>query len=109
MVRYGFPVLARLKGLRGTPWDLFGASEERRMERGLVAQYEDDLDRLVRDLTPDHLALAVEIADQPGEIRGFGHVKAAAAKTAAQSRAKLWAKWEALKIVEAARAPAPAL
>ena len=109
MVRYGFPVLARLKGLRGTSFDLFGASGERRMERDLVAQYEGDLDHLVADLTPDLLPLAVEIASAPGEIRGFGHVKAAAAKIAAQSRAKLWARWETSKIVEAAREPTPAL
>jgi indolepyruvate ferredoxin oxidoreductase len=46
MLDAAFPVLAKLKGLRGTPLDLFGHSEERRMERGLIADYETTLDRL---------------------------------------------------------------
>jgi indolepyruvate ferredoxin oxidoreductase len=95
MVRWGFPLLARLKGLRGTPLDLFGATPERRMERGLIASYETSLDRLAAQLTAERLALAVQIAEVPGEIRGFGHVKASAAQTAARLEAALWAKWDA--------------
>ena len=41
MVDYGFPVLARMKGLRGTRFDPFGRSEERRTERRLIAEYEE--------------------------------------------------------------------
>uniref|UniRef100_UPI0026EB0937 indolepyruvate ferredoxin oxidoreductase family protein n=1 Tax=Phenylobacterium aquaticum TaxID=1763816 RepID=UPI0026EB0937 len=48
MLEFGFPVLARLKGLRGTPFDLFGHSAERRMERQLITDYETDLDRLLK-------------------------------------------------------------
>jgi indolepyruvate ferredoxin oxidoreductase len=94
MVRQGFPLLARLKGLRGTPLDLFGASEERRMERALIAEYEGDLERLTGNLTPARLPMAVEIASVPTEIRGFGHVKAAAVEATKQTRSKLWAQWE---------------
>jgi indolepyruvate ferredoxin oxidoreductase len=94
MIRYGFPVLARLKGLRGTALDLFGASEERRMERALISQYEQDLEHLAGELTPARLPLAVEIASAPSEIRGFGHVKAASAEAAKPVRAKLWAQWD---------------
>jgi indolepyruvate ferredoxin oxidoreductase len=93
MLKYGFPVLAQLKGLRGGPLDLFGASAERRMERALIADYEASLDRLVAGLTPERLPLAVEIAQVPAEIRGFGHVKEAAVKTARKAEAPLWAKW----------------
>ena len=94
MLDYGFPLLARLKGLRGTALDLFGYSEERRMERGLIVQFEADLDRIDRELTPERLPLAVEIAQIPQDIRGFGHVKAASLGPAGARRASLWARWE---------------
>ena len=96
MIRWVFPALARLKGLRGTPLDLFGATAERRMERALIADYEAGLDRLIASLTAARLPLAVSIAEVPGEIRGFGHVKAAGAETAREREAALWAQWDAL-------------
>ena len=52
MLDYGFPLLARMKGLRGGPFDIFGRTEERRMERGLMSGYEADLDRLVAGRRP---------------------------------------------------------
>jgi indolepyruvate ferredoxin oxidoreductase len=94
MLTYGFPVLARLKGLRGGPFDLFGASAERRMERALISEYEASLDRLVAGLTAERLPLAVKVAQVPGEIRGFGHIKEAAVKAARKTEAALWAKWD---------------
>jgi indolepyruvate ferredoxin oxidoreductase len=93
MLRYGFPLLARLKGLRGGPLDLFGASAERRTERALIAGYEAGLERLVSGLTAERLALAIRIAQVPVEIRGFGHVKDAAVETAKVTEAALWTKW----------------
>jgi indolepyruvate ferredoxin oxidoreductase len=96
MIRGVFPALARLKGLRGTPLDLFGATAERRMERALILDYQTGLDRLIGALTADRLPLAVRIAEIPGEIRGFGHVKAAAAESARKREAALWAQWDAL-------------
>ena len=71
-----FGVLAKLKGLRGTTFDPFGHTEERRMERQLVAEYERTIDDLLGSLTRDNLALAVEIASLPESIRGYGHIKA---------------------------------
>jgi indolepyruvate ferredoxin oxidoreductase len=93
MLRYGFPVLAKLKGLRGGALDLFGASAERRMERALIAHYEADLDRLAAGLNAAKLPLAIQIAEAPAEIRGFGHVKDAAVTAAKARRAMLWARW----------------
>jgi indolepyruvate ferredoxin oxidoreductase len=93
MLKYGFPALAKLKGLRGGPFDLFGASPERRMERSLIADYEATLDRLSAGLTAERLPRAVKIAQVPGEIRGFGHVKEAAVEKARKMEAALWAKW----------------
>jgi indolepyruvate ferredoxin oxidoreductase len=73
---WGFRVLARLKGLRGTSLDPFGRSEERRAERQLIADYESVVDGLLADLDGDNHELAVRIARIPESIRGFGHVKA---------------------------------
>jgi len=68
-------VLARLKGLRGTPLDPFGFTEERRLERRLVADYERMVAEIEAALRADNLALAVDLASIPASIRGYGHVK----------------------------------
>src|SRR3546814_14342200 len=72
-----FRVLAKLKGLRGTPFDIFGYSAERKAERRLIADYEAVIGEVLAKLTPDSHALAVELAAIPEKIRGFGHVKEA--------------------------------
>jgi indolepyruvate ferredoxin oxidoreductase len=72
-----FRLLARLKGLRGTAFDIFGYSEERRMERQLVPEFESIVDELLAGLTPATHALACEIASLPMEMRGYGHIKMA--------------------------------
>jgi indolepyruvate ferredoxin oxidoreductase len=94
MLDYGFPLLAKLKGLRGTSLDLFGYSEERRMERKLIADYEAGLDRLLSDISPERLPIAIAIAQVPQQIRGFGHVKDASVVAAKAEEAKLWKAWE---------------
>jgi indolepyruvate ferredoxin oxidoreductase len=88
------PMLAKMKGLRGGALDIFGKTEERRMERGLIASYEANLDRLLAGLDADHLSLAARIAAIPDKIRGFGHVKEASVKVAEREEAALWAQWE---------------
>jgi len=88
------PMLAKMKGLRGGALDIFGKTEERRMERGLIASYEAGLDRLLAGLDADHLSLAARIAAIPDKIRGFGHVKEASVKVAGREEAALWAQWE---------------
>ncbi len=70
-----FRVLAKLKGLRGTAFDIFGRTEERRMERQLIQDYEKTVEELLSRLSHDTHALAVEIASVPEHIRGYGHVK----------------------------------
>jgi indolepyruvate ferredoxin oxidoreductase len=94
MLSLGFPVLARLKGLRGGPLDLFGATPERKMERRLIADYEAQLDRLIAGLTRDRLPLATKIAAVPDAIRGYGFIKEAAVETAKETEKALWAEWE---------------
>ncbi len=70
-----FRLLAKLKFLRGTPFDPFGRTEERRTERKLVAEYEQLLEEILDRLTPVNHRLAVALAAIPDKIRGFGHVK----------------------------------
>ena len=70
-----FRVLARLKFLRGTAWDPFGYSVERKTERKLIADYEAMLGEVFAKLTPGNHAVAVGLAVIPEKIRGFGHVK----------------------------------
>lgn len=94
MLDVAFPMMAKLKGLRGGPLDVFGKTEERRMERGLIADYEITLDRLAGGLTPERLPLAARIASVPQEIRGYGHVKDASVVKAKTEAATLWSQWE---------------
>jgi indolepyruvate ferredoxin oxidoreductase len=75
-------LLARMKRLRGTVFDPFGRTAERRMERRLIADYEALVATLCDRLTRDNRDLALRLAQLPDAIRGFGPVKnAAVAKT----------------------------
>lgn len=74
-VYFVFRLLAKLKFLRGTRWDIFGRSAERRMERGLIENYESAMREVIGGLSRDNHTLAIEIASIPEAIRGFGHVK----------------------------------
>ncbi|HGG63004.1 MAG TPA: indolepyruvate ferredoxin oxidoreductase family protein, partial [Rhodobacteraceae bacterium] len=99
-----YRLLARLKGLRGTAFDLFGRTRERKMERALIAQYEADMAEVLPDVTPQTLDIAVELAELPLSVRGFGPVKMANETTAAKRREALLAAFRAggADIVDAA-------
>jgi indolepyruvate ferredoxin oxidoreductase len=71
----GFKLLAKLKGLRGTALDIFGYSAERKMERALIGEYKASVEEVLRLLTADNTAVAVELARIPELIKGYGHVK----------------------------------
>jgi indolepyruvate ferredoxin oxidoreductase len=88
-------VLASFKGLRGTFLDPFGYQHDRRVERALIGEYEKVVDELLDGLTPERLALAVDIASIPEFIRGYGHVKARHLKDAKSREAALLAQWRA--------------
>ncbi|HEY0837984.1 MAG TPA: indolepyruvate ferredoxin oxidoreductase family protein [Azospirillum sp.] len=88
-----FRALAGMKRLRGTPLDAFGYTAERRTERRLIAEYEALVDELLRGLTAERHATAVELAALPLEVRGFGHVKEAALAAVRARWADLLAKF----------------
>jgi indolepyruvate ferredoxin oxidoreductase len=71
-------LLARLKGLRGTPFDPFGYTAERRAERELITWYDRVIERLLGGLDAAHLPDLIAIAKAPMDIRGYGPVKDAA-------------------------------
>ena len=92
-MRNAFGLLAKMKGLRGTAFDIFGKTEERRTERALIVEYRACIDELLAGLTADKLALAVEIAHIPEDIRGYGHVKERHLKAARAKWNGLMAQW----------------
>jgi indolepyruvate ferredoxin oxidoreductase len=74
-MRSAFALLARFKGLRGTAFDVFGYTDERRSERALIGQYCDSIEELIVALSPASLDAAVEVARIAEQIKGYGHVK----------------------------------
>jgi indolepyruvate ferredoxin oxidoreductase len=89
-------MLARLKGLRGTRFDVFGWTRERRMERRLLVDYEDLLDELLAGATPARMEVARKLASLPQRIRGYGHVKQAAVEAVAAEQEAFVKRWRAL-------------
>jgi indolepyruvate ferredoxin oxidoreductase len=74
-IRQAMNVLAKFRFLRGTALDPFGRTQERKTERQLIADYKATVSGLLDTLSASNLALAVEIAEVPEHIRGYGHVK----------------------------------
>ena len=70
-----FSWLAKLRFLRGGRFDIFGYSQERRQERADIDEYRQLLDELLAGLTQENYTAALELAQIPGKLRGFGHVK----------------------------------
>uniref|UniRef100_UPI00163DD949 DUF6537 domain-containing protein n=1 Tax=Tepidiphilus olei TaxID=2502184 RepID=UPI00163DD949 len=93
-MRRAFALLAKMKRLRGTVLDPFARTEERRWERALITEFEGDVERVLRELTAERLALATELLALPQRIRGFGHVKRAQGEEAERRRAILWRRWK---------------
>jgi indolepyruvate ferredoxin oxidoreductase len=85
-----YPVLAAFRVLRGTPFDPFGYTAERKMERGLIRDYEADVRMLIAKGGANPEA-ALALAELPLQIRGFGPVKQANAEAAYKRREELHA------------------
>ena len=77
-----FRTLAKLRRFRGSAFDVFGRTDERKMERRLLAEYEAMIDEILGKLAPFNHKLAVDLAGVPEHIRGYGHVKERHAKDA---------------------------
>jgi len=97
-----FPLLARMKGVRGTVWDVFGRTSERKMERDLITQYEADMNEMRNLVRPDTMDAAKTLAKLPLDIRGFGHVKHENVSKTAKRREELLATLRATETRSAA-------
>ncbi|QIG80764.1 indolepyruvate ferredoxin oxidoreductase family protein [Stakelama tenebrarum] len=101
-----FRMMAKMKGLRGGPFDLFGLQGERKMERALIGEYRALIEKLAERIDDANSDVAEEIAASAALIRGYGPVKEAGV---ARFRAELPALFEALdraRRSEAAKRPA---
>lgn len=98
-----FKWMAKLRGLRGGAFDIFGYTEERKMERRLIAEYEQTVGDLLSSLDGGNVDLAAEIASIPEHIRGYGHVKEDHLHKAKAREAELLKEFRnPLRIVQAA-------
>ena len=68
-------IVAGLKFLRGTAFDLFGYQKERRIERQLITDYESTISKLLENLNEKTIETTIKIAELPQSIRGFGEIK----------------------------------
>ena len=74
-VRFFFGVLSRLRKIRGTKFDVFGYSVERKSERDLRDNFYKVLQLVALNLEHDNIAVALKIFELPLRVRGFGPVK----------------------------------
>lgn len=93
-----FRWLAPLRVLRGTAFDPFGHTAERRMERALIAEYERDVAWALERLTPASADTVLAVLSLPQDIRGYGPVKAEAIAKALQRRADLRKRLEGAEL-----------
>ena len=97
-----FRLLGRLKGLRGTPFDVFGYNPERRLERQLIVDYRRTITDLLPVLNAENLSLVVSIAALADTIRGYGHVKAENLRKYRLELERLLASFDTRKVAKAA-------
>jgi indolepyruvate ferredoxin oxidoreductase len=90
-----FCLLAPLKFLRATPLDLFGKTNERKKERELITTYKAMIKELMDAKNPGKLELALQIANVPESIKGFGHVKERSIELAEERWGKLIEEFKA--------------
>ena len=70
-----FRLLAAMRGLRGTAFDVFGYTAERRMERRLIEEFEANIDELLAGLDDANVEAVADLVGKYMDIRGYGPVK----------------------------------
>jgi len=93
------------KGLRGGALDVFGHTDERRMERALIGQYEARVTELLPALSVTNIKLATDIATVPQTMRGYGHVKIANVALARAREAELLYRFDPQRFPRPAAVP----
>ncbi|WP_024511531.1 indolepyruvate ferredoxin oxidoreductase family protein [Bradyrhizobium sp. ARR65] len=99
---HAFRLLARLKFLRGTAFDPFGRTAERKSERKLIEDYLAMLEQRIADLRPEQIPLLVKLARLPEMIRGYGHIKEASIVKAMAEKTRLETEVENTRFAAAA-------
>jgi indolepyruvate ferredoxin oxidoreductase len=84
-----FRVLAKFRWLRGTPFDPFGRLADRRTERQLIKDYEAMVAIVGDKLSAENHDVAVELAQLPKTIRGYGPIKSSSIDAANKTRTDL--------------------
>ncbi len=74
-----------MRSLRGTAYDVCGKTEERKMERALILEFENQIAQILPRLNADNIDIAIKVVAEYLEIRGYGPVKIAAATTAREN------------------------
>jgi indolepyruvate ferredoxin oxidoreductase len=97
-----FGWLAKLKFLRGTSFDPFGRTAERKAERHLVEDYFAMIDRRLTSVKPEQMPLLAKLARIPEMIRGYGHIKEENISKAAAEKVRLEAELENSRFAAAA-------
>ena len=93
-MKHAFTVLAKLRFLRGTAFDPFGRTDERRQERQLVADYRAWVESLLPRLEQIDFDTALALAKLPEQIRGFGYIKQESMAAAVIRREELMLRLE---------------
>jgi len=89
-----FRGLARLKVLRGTPFDPFGYTALRRMERALPVEYARAIDTLLPKLSAERLGDAIALAELPDGVRGYEGIKHGRIERYREQLRQALASWE---------------
>ena len=82
-----------MRKFRGTGLDFFGRTDERKMERALIGEFEKVVAEIIARLSPQNHGTAVDLASVPEYIRGYGHVRQAHVKTAKTRESVLLAQF----------------
>lgn len=93
---YGFRLLAKFKGIRGTLFDIFSYTSDRKKERTLITDYENLMANVFEKLTLENYEIAVALAELPEHIRGYGHVKERHLKDVKANEEALLAQFNAM-------------
>ncbi len=104
-----FAALARMKRLRGTPFDVFGWDRDRRMERAVIKEYEALIDEVLAPAADVAYECKVAIAESALAVKGYGPIKEAAVAEWRERVTELWRTFplEGRPLDPAEPAPAP--
>jgi indolepyruvate ferredoxin oxidoreductase len=86
LARPTFSLLAAMRRVRSTPFDIFGFAQLRREERQLRLDFIADIELVVNSLCPENKADSARLLDAAAAVRGFEDVKRRSMKTYYESR-----------------------